>query len=477
MKKLGLLVVIVIFLQFVFPCYVHAQAGIKELNFVFLHGAGGHADSMQSLSDTIMSQIKDYIARYEHDNPGITIKVNSLLRGYQNDEDIATWANNVAGSVNNFSTGKKDLILIGHSMGGKTALYAVSHNIQGLGDKTAMVVTINSPILALNQYFATAGGPVYDYCRASYLLSDHGVCDSVTNYDSTTDGEWVANNKHWLAFISAESAPASAQFNRNGLDPATRDQDDGVVPISAQYTNDADVVYYGEHGHSDFNNLPDVTHLVSEKILSYIFGSTMECSVPQTSGIFEHRASWLPVKYTWNDTFGEKLTARGEISHVNKRLFKEQYWEDIVGNTVVGTKSSYKVRRSSFPWFTKTVQVQWQNSNTIDDSRLYIKTWAAPKNVVSVEWQIYTHDLLPTGVIRDHYEIKINNATPQAGIPQASWYSNDIQDVRLQVDSNAMGPFRWYQAEWKVFVKQPRFREVIKEIPTQQMINSLNFQP
>ena len=37
---------------------------VKQLNFVFLHGAGGNASSMQLLSDVILEQIEPYILAY-----------------------------------------------------------------------------------------------------------------------------------------------------------------------------------------------------------------------------------------------------------------------------------------------------------------------------------------------------------------------------------------------------------------------------
>ena len=46
---------------------------IKQLNFVFLHGAGGNASSMQLLSDIILEQIEPYILAYEAANPVIDI--------------------------------------------------------------------------------------------------------------------------------------------------------------------------------------------------------------------------------------------------------------------------------------------------------------------------------------------------------------------------------------------------------------------
>ncbi|GAI54949.1 unnamed protein product, partial [marine sediment metagenome] len=88
-----------------------------------------------------------------------------LQRCYPNDVDIKTWANNIADSIDRHFHNKKDLILIGHSAGGKAALYAVAHNVGDLADKVVLVVTINSPVKSLDEYYVTGGGSVLDYCR------------------------------------------------------------------------------------------------------------------------------------------------------------------------------------------------------------------------------------------------------------------------------------------------------------------------
>ena len=161
---------------------------VKELNFVFLHGAGGSAYTMQLLSDTILEEIEPYILAYEEANPGIDIQVDSMNRSYPSDVDTETWANNIADSIGRHFSGKQNIILIGHSAGGKAALYAVANNVGGITEKVAMVVTINSPIKPMGDYYVTGGASVTDYCRARWLLADRGICDSISNYDSSEDG-------------------------------------------------------------------------------------------------------------------------------------------------------------------------------------------------------------------------------------------------------------------------------------------------
>jgi pimeloyl-ACP methyl ester carboxylesterase len=225
MKRLVLLITIALCLQLGFGSPAQAAPEeppqVKELNFVFLHGAGGNACSFQLLADIINEQLPEYISAYEQVNPGTKVQFNTLLRCYPNDVDIKTWANNIAGSINKYLPNRQNLILIGHSMGGKAALYGVAQNIGHLAEKTALVVTINSPIKSLQNYYFAGGTSAMEYYRTLGVLSESGVSKSVVAYDSSQDGRLVAAEKHWLAFISAESAPLSKQFDVAGLCPET----------------------------------------------------------------------------------------------------------------------------------------------------------------------------------------------------------------------------------------------------------------
>jgi len=440
---------------------------VKELNFVFLHGAGGTSCSLQLLADTIMEQVPAHISYYEQAHPGIKIQADSLLRCYPNDVDIKSWANNIAESINKHFPDKENLILIGHSMGGKVALYAVAHNISNLASKVAMVVTINSPIKSLDQYYITGGGSILDYCRARWLLATQGVCDSVAFYDSSQDGLRVASTKHWLAFISGEGAPLSEQFNVGGVDPMPRDIDDSTIPLSAQYSDGADAVYYGEHGHSDFGNLDEVAGFMADQILRYLFGGNIECSVFSRSGTFEHRADWLLGTDYWEDTVGEILASSGRLWHVNQSPTSWQEWQDRLGESLFDDKrSSYQIRLvRGFPFFTGIKEVRWFSPDNLKDSRLYLKTKAAPGDYLEVDWSIYRQGLLPEGSKRDHYEVKILTGTPLTKIERVSWAGDDPRDTRLKIRSEAESPFRWFKAEWKVYAKESRERKVISEIP------------
>jgi pimeloyl-ACP methyl ester carboxylesterase len=471
MKRLAWLVVIMLVVQLGICVPVKAASEeptqVKQLNFVFLHGAGGNSSSMQLLSDTILEKVEPYILAYEQANPGIDIQVDSLNRSYPNDVDTQTWANNVAASLTQHFAGKQNIILIGHSAGGKAALYAVANNVSGMREKVAMVVTINSPIKPLGDYYITGGASVSGYCRARWLLADQGVCDSLTNYDSSEDGSWVASNKHWLAFVSGESAPSSSQFDLAGVDAWPRDMDDSIVPLSAQYSDAADVVYYGQHAHGDFEESEVLASFMAEQILNYIFGGTIECSVFVRSGTFEHKANWLPGTDYWDDSLGSVLVDRGRLEHFNESFFWWQEWQDVVGESPEGSlRSNYQVKAvNPFIFFTGLSDSRWFASDNSGDCRLYLRSWAAPRNRVKVDWKVYQQALLPEGVERDHYEVEISTGTPLTSIKYVSWLTDNPRDLRLQVMSQAESPFRWFRAEWRVYAKEARERRIIDELP------------
>ena len=456
------------------PAYAAPEQGsqVKELNFVFLHGAGGYSCSLQLLADSITQQLPSYVADYEQANPGTEISANALLRCYPNDVDIETWANNIADSINEHFH-KKNLVLVGHSMGGKAALYAVAHNIGNLADKVALVVTINSPIKNMSRYYLPTG---IQYWEARWLVpsEDQGVLDSAISYDSTEDGLWVGINRHWLALVSAEAAPMSKQFDYGGVDPLPRDMDDGIIPISAQYAEGADVVYYGEYGHSDFSANDEVAGFMSEQILRYIFGGSIECSVFARGGIFEHKAGWLPITNRWQDTVGEVLVSGGTLVHKNESYFRWQEWEDIVGECPPGgERSSYQASRTdSLPILTSLVESRWLNADSPEDCRLYLRTRAAPRTTVRVGWSIFQEGLLPAGTDRDRYEVEIVTGTPFTQVEQVSWLTGDPGDIRLQIRSNAEGPFRWFKAEWRTYFKESRERKVIDQIPGEAILET-----
>jgi pimeloyl-ACP methyl ester carboxylesterase len=475
MKRLSVVTAIVLCLQLGFPgtagSATESPVGVKELNFVFLHGAIGNPCGVQSVADSILEQIPEYILEYEQANPGIKVEVNTLNRCYPSDVDVETWAKNIADSINKYLPSKGKIIFIGHSMGGKSALYAVANNIGNLADRTALVVTINSPIKRLDGYSVTGGASFVTYCRAALWNTMRGVCMSAGTYDSSEDGKWVSQNSHWLAFISGENAPLSPQFDYGGLDPYPRDMDDGALPMSAQYSEGADVIYYGEYGHSDFHIIKEAADFMAEEILQYVFGGTIECSVLARDGGFEHNAGSLLGTDYWQDIIGDVFGTSGSILHWNQSYITWQEWEDVAEYSPPtyekDLRSRYEISQvRSSVIFAGIEEVRWLSPDNPEDCRLYLRTRAAPRNYVQVYWEIYRQGLLAEGTKRDHYEIEIVAGTPLAEVYHASWATDNLRDLRAQVWSRTERPFRWFEAKWRVYYQESRYRQIIDEIPT-----------
>ena len=474
MKRLSIVIATVLCLQLGFAGSVSSAAestgGVKNLNFVFLHGAAGNPCGPQLLSDSVAEQISSYILEYEQANPGIKVNVNVLNRCYPNDVDIESWAKNIADSVDKYLPAEGKIIFIGHSMGGKSVLYAVAKNIGNLAERTALVVTINSPIKSLDRYSVAGGGSFVTYCRAALWNTTKGACMSVATYDSSEDGKWVGQNRHWLAFISGENAPLSPQFDYGGVDAYPRDMDDGALPMSAQYSDGADVIYYGEYGHSEFHFVKGLADFMAREILKYIFGGTIQCPVLARDGGFQHKAGSLLGTDYWQDIVGDVLGRSSRIWHLNQSYTEWQEWEDIAEyyppTYENDLRSRYEFERvRSAVIFTSIEELRWLNPDNPQDCRLYIRTRAAPRNYIQVDWKIYREGLLSEGTKRDHYEIEIVTGTPLAEVYRASWATENTRDLRVQVWSQAERPFRWFEAKWRVYYQESRFRKIIDEIP------------
>lgn len=470
MKRLAFLILSLICILVSCPALTQAASSdtkiVKELNFVFLHGLNNTAGTVQILEDSIADRLPGYITNYEYNHPGVTISSDSLLRSYPNNVDIETWARNIADDINVRFPGKKNLVLVGHSMGGKTALYAVSHNIGNLADKVAMVVTINSPIKSLVDYYYVGGDTALDYWGAQKLVSSSGALESLVDYDSSQDGKLVSTNKRWLAFVSSESSPLSGQFDVRGIDALPRDIDDQIVPISAQYADGADVVYYGEYGHSAFAETEAVAGYLADQILSYIFGGNIECSVFARGGAFEHKADILPGTDYWQDLVGGVWAGSGTLTHHNDSFFKWQTWEDVAGEYFNGTeRSGFQIsEKKSFPLLTGLKQASWATEDP-QDGRISLTTRVAPLSTVQVDWSVYQKGLLPSGMTRDHYEVELETGSQFSSIGQVSWQTSDPRDLRLLISSQSESPFRWFKAKWRVYYKESRFRQIIDDIP------------
>jgi pimeloyl-ACP methyl ester carboxylesterase len=439
---------------------------IKELNFVFLHGLGANASAMQRLQDAVADRVPAYARAWEQDHPDTAIRIEALNRSYPNDVEIADWAKNLADDIEKRFPARRNLVLVGHSMGGKVALYAVANNIGGMADKTAMVATINSPVKGLQDYYYVNGKAAANYWELNWLVSGFKAVNSLVNYDSSKDGQWVARNRHWLALVSAESAPMSAQFNASRVDPLPRDMDDVIVPISAQYAEGADVLYYGEYGHGDFTDSTPLAGALADQILRYIFNGNIQCSALARAGTFEHKADLFPGVDHWEDVVGGLPAGSGTIKHVNDTLWWKD-WEDVVGNSVLSDpRSNFEPREAGHALsLSGIIQSVWVDPGNSLDGRLRLHMRAPPRSSVQADWVVFQQGLLPAGILRDHYEVEIVAGNPLADITHVTWETDNPRDLRLRIRSQAESPFRQYSARWRVYFKENRQRDVIGELP------------
>ena len=476
MKKWRIITVfLVLFIQLALVrsvCQAQIQAQTttqtKDLAFVFLHGMGGNPGTFQLLSDSIVDKLPAYVRGFEQKNPDVIILAadETLIRQYPNYVDIDTWANNIATSINKYFP-YKNLVLVGHSMGGKAALYMTAHNIGNISDRIAAVVTINSPVKKLSGYYTIGGA---NFFQEKFLLTqDRGVIKSLETYDASADGKWVAEHKHWLALCSSESSPMGSKFNTSGVDPLPWDMDDTIVPISAQYADGADVVYYGEHYHSEFGDDPALSSALADYILKYVFGDDIDLSVLSLSGSVKYDAGIFPFQYNFKAILGEEQLATGTFTYNNDSW----WWQGqtfVVGEANLnGIRSSFDIKTQCIPIISGLSQANWLKSDE-GDSRLVVRVRAAPRSRVIVTWSIVGYQ--PKDMARDRYEVSVSTGTPFSAVSNVTWAGKETSDYRLQLSSQAQGPLRWLAIEWKVYAKVRGSGNVIDGLQVSSVIAS-----
>jgi hypothetical protein len=468
-----------------FPTSIRAQEECPEftieLNFVFLHGAPGEPLSMTPLRDTLASKLKSKIAVYEQNNPGMNIQVNTWIPNLDNDESVSSWADNIANFVNDSLPDKENLILIGHSMGGKSAIYAVYNN-SGLKAKTLSVITINSPIEKMSNYKPITGYNIWENFCDAWLngqthdtgTGDNGVCASVAHHDSRDEARWIAQEKHLLMFISGELHPNSGQCDLPPefpiFDGLPRDQDDNLFPMSAQCVPEADVVYYGPYCHCALQDQdPAARNFMAETIASYVFGDLIGCSVLVREGNYDHKSAWGVETATWEDIRGDVLTCEGSW-HRLCRSAPACFWNhQIVGCNpcpVGDERSRYEVYKSypSDLWaFVDTYD--WESSSDVNDCRIYFDARAESDNRLTVNWAVYRKGLLPCETPRDHYEVRVIDCNSHTtGISWARWETVNANDCRIRISSYAWEGTFWLSIGWQVYKKESRQVCLISDI-------------
>jgi hypothetical protein len=234
----------------------------------------------------------------------------------------------------------------------------------------------------------------------------------------------------------------------------------------AQFSEGADVVYYGEHQHSDVGAKDTTSLFLANNILFYIFGYEMEFSIPARTGTIKHEADWLLGTDQWSDIVGGIVTANGTITHKNSAFYKWEQWEDIVGKYESGDERSYShVHLDSVPLITSITEATWVNSSNTSDCRLRVTTSTAPLSTVRVDWTVFSAGMLPEETPRSFYDIEIIKGTPLASIVDVGWWKDDPLNPVIWIRSKAQSPFRWFEARWTTYQKEYRTVSVINDIP------------
>lgn len=242
----------------------------EGINLVFLHGFASSSSAMVLVRNNVIAGLRGY-------------QLKDNLGSYPNNVDVKAWAFNIGQRVNvNFPGKEKNVVLIGHSMGGKAAVYAVAHNSWGIANKVAMIFTYNTPYHRLDRYQVNYRIPegIKGGCRTILKvlgIGDRGVCESLATYDSVQDAANVrARGIPIYALFSGESEPLSNACNRLfkgkvslGLDLYPSDRDDGFVPLDAQVVDGTTGIFYGPFCHTDHTE-PDVAKTIANWIVARI---------------------------------------------------------------------------------------------------------------------------------------------------------------------------------------------------------------
>jgi hypothetical protein len=238
------------------------------------------------------------------------------------------------------------------------------------------------------------------------------------------------------------------------------------------------VEYYGKYGHSDFPYDKKLADFMANEILKYIFGGVIECSVFTQTGTFEHHASGLLGTDNWEDIAGDIQGWSSSIWHRNNSYFLWQTWEDVLEyqppTYEYSQRSRYVVSLSKLPDRLSSIEeLRWLVPDDPYDFRIYVRTRAAPRGSLQLDWEVYRWGLLPEGMKRNHYEVKVIGGTSQAGVNGSAWASDIPRDIGVRISSWAENPYRWLKAEWKVFQEENRQRKIIDEFRVlQETVNA-----
>jgi len=319
-------------------------SGSLELNLLYVHGvkssAGSRPNAQHSLDDlrnAVDADITTQIATYQASHPDVTLNVASAAVNlytatpsayhpsdsqgatYLDDWEVGDpgctttrqgdpcttayeWRYRLVQEINRLYPGKKNIVLIGHSTGARTAFEVASNTGPngvgtydwGVRDRIAGVVSINGMIdgLQTNRYNVIGAASFVTTCKNGDILTlfgdssapGNGWCEYAGNVSGVAAADWVGQNKRSLALISWGScSPSLWTGNNDGSLPFAAQGSPfsmgmNMTPASGQTYTVAYGRTYGSTCHSTITSAGDANHAAAvagakAKIFELLFSS------------------------------------------------------------------------------------------------------------------------------------------------------------------------------------------------------------
>jgi pimeloyl-ACP methyl ester carboxylesterase len=324
-----------------------ATTGAIQLNFLYIHGvqndATGRSRANNSLNDlrtAVTNDLPAQIASYQASHPGVTITVASasanlytatpsgihpsdstdptLMDDWEVGDPGCTtsrqgdpcttayeWRFRLVKEIQRlFPPTAKNIILIGHSTGARTAFEVASNTGPGgvgtfdwgVQDRIAAVVSINGMVdgLETSKYNVVGASDFVSTCKNSDLIASifgagvpgNGWCEYAGNISGVAAADWVGQHKRSRVLISTAScSPSLWTGNSDGSLPLAAEGSPFSVgltmtPASGQTFTVAYGKTYGAFCHSTITSGSDANHAAAvasakANILDLIFTSAV----------------------------------------------------------------------------------------------------------------------------------------------------------------------------------------------------------
>jgi len=337
-----------------------------QLNLLYVHGVnsdnGGRMRSHNSLNDlknAVNAELPALIATFQAAHPGVTVTVASasanlytaapspthpsnsndpiLMDDWQvGDPGCAAtrqgdpcttayeWRYRLVGEIHRlFPAGAKNLVIIGHSTGARTAFEVASNTGPGgvgaydwgVQDQIAGVVSINGMIDGLQSNKYNVAGPFsfVTTCKDSDLIlrvfggssPGNGWCEYAGDVSGVASADWVGQHKRSRVLISAGScSPSLWTGNSDGSLPLAAEGSPfsaglNTTPASGSTFTVAYGRNYGPFCHSTITNGGDDKHAAAvasakANVLDFLFTSAVRVDQQgrtSTAGAIAFRAS------------------------------------------------------------------------------------------------------------------------------------------------------------------------------------------